>query len=98
MSRPRNRFANEKHSQIPLPTTQNLSKDNLTIPKDFKTNQLQNLFNDEYFKTANVSQFALALVQALRHVEQSTKMYHIESFFKLRFSFIFLLLDNKKQT
>ncbi len=59
------------------------------MPKDFKTNQIQNLFNDEYFKTANVSQFALALVQALRHVEQSTKMYHIESFFKLRFLFCF---------
>ncbi|CAF0860056.1 unnamed protein product, partial [Adineta ricciae] len=67
VSRPRNRFANEPNPQIkqnPPP------KDN----RDFKINDIQNLFNDERFKTADVSQFALALVQALRQVGQSTKL------------------------
>ncbi|CAF0824467.1 unnamed protein product [Adineta steineri] len=67
VSRPRNRFANEKNSQMSLTAKQNPSK-------DFKANDIQNLFNDDYFKTTNVSQFALALVQALRHVGQSTKI------------------------
>ena len=65
VSRPRNRFANEKNS---VPTKQLPSKDNS------KSNELQHLFSNDYLKTANVSQFALALVQALRHVGQSTKM------------------------
>ncbi|UJR31282.1 hypothetical protein I4U23_018782 [Adineta vaga] len=66
VSRPRNRFANEPNPQI----KQNPPKDN----RDFKANEIQNLFNDDYFRTGNVSQFALALMQALRHVGQSTKV------------------------
>ncbi|CAF4746094.1 unnamed protein product [Rotaria sp. Silwood1] len=81
VSRPRNRFANDKQSQISLTTTtkQNLLKDNLISIKDYKTNDIQHLFHDEFLKTTNVSQFALALVQALRHVGQSTKIQPQES-------------------
>ncbi|CAF4225806.1 unnamed protein product [Rotaria sp. Silwood2] len=80
VSRPRNRFANDKQSQISLTTTtQNLSKDNLIRMKDYKTNDIQNLFHDDFLKSTNVSQFALALVQALRHVGQSTKIQQQES-------------------
>ena len=39
------------------------------------TNDVQNLFSNEILKSTNSSQFALALVQALKHVGQSTKMY-----------------------
>ncbi|CAF3763812.1 unnamed protein product [Rotaria sordida] len=74
ISRPRNRFANDKQSQILLTTKQNLSQDNLILTKDYKTNEIQNLFHEEFLKSPNVSHFALALVQALRHVGQSTKI------------------------
>ncbi|CAF2601338.1 unnamed protein product [Rotaria sp. Silwood2] len=47
--------------------------------KDYKTNDIQNLFHDDFLKSTNVSQFALALVQALRHVGQSTKIQQQES-------------------
>lgn len=74
VSRPRNRFANEKNPPIPPLTT----KPNPPPPpssSSSKPNELQNLFSNDYLKTTNVSQFALALVQALRQVGQSTKMY-----------------------
>ena len=74
VSRPRNRFANEKQSRISLVTTQNSAEENLPIKKDLQTNEIQNSFHDEFFKSNNVSQFALALAQALRQVGQSTGM------------------------
>lgn len=88
VSRPRNRFANEKNPQIPLTTKQNSSKDNI------KNNEIQNLFTQDYLKSANVSQFALALVQALRQVGQSTKMYEIKNIFII---LNFLFIDNKNR-
>ena len=74
VSRPRNRFANEPNSQIkqnPPP------KDN----RDFKINDIQNLFNNDYFKATDVSQLAQALVQALRQVGQATKLYVLSTNF-----------------
>ncbi len=71
VSRPRNRFAHEKNPQIPLTAKPNPPKENN------KTADIQNLFSSDYLKSANVSQFALALVQALRQVGQSAKMYEI---------------------
>lgn len=89
VSRPRNRFAKDKQPQIPLINKQQ------NLPKDNQTNVLQNLFPDDFLKSTNVSHFALALVQALRQVGQSTKMYGInEKSFLLIELFI---LDNKKQ-
>lgn len=69
VSRPRNRFATGKQSQISLTEKQNAAKENL-----IQTNDIQSLFNDEFLKSTNVSHFALALVQALQHVGQSAKM------------------------
>lgn len=75
VSRPRNRFAHEKNSQIPLANKSfNPPKENIS------TTDIQNLFSNDYLKSTNVSQFALALVQALRQVGQSTKMYAINLF------------------
>ncbi len=71
VSRPRNRFAHEKNPQLPLTTKPNPPKENNKIQ------DIQNLFPNDYLKSANVSQFALALVQALRQVGQSAKMYEI---------------------
>lgn len=72
VSRPRNRFAHEKNAQIPL-ANKSVNPSKETIP----TVDIPNLFSNDYFKSTNVSQFALALVQALRQVGQSTKMYVI---------------------
>jgi hypothetical protein len=82
VSRPRNRFAHDKNPQITLTTKPNPTKDQI------KTNEIQNLFTTDYLKSTNVSQFALALVQALRHVGQSTKMYTISIIsYSIDFSF-----------
>jgi hypothetical protein len=102
VSRPRNRFVNEKNSQLSAKQNSSMtkpstsSKDNLPNLKDFQTNEIRNIFNDEYFKSANVSQFALALVQALRHVGQTTKMYEINRL-RLHIFYIFCLEHNKTQ-
>ncbi|CAF3372679.1 unnamed protein product [Rotaria socialis] len=78
VSRPRNRFANEKQSQMSLTIKQNPAKDNSTLTVNNKINEIQNLLPDDFLKSTNVSQFALALVQALRHVGQSTKIQQQE--------------------
>ena len=48
----------------------NPAKDNVLLNREATIADLQHLFNNGYFKTTNVSQFALALAHALTQVGQ----------------------------